>query len=394
MEDKQNLWTKDFIFISIINFFIMIVMYMLIVTIAPFAVEEYGASASMAGLVSGIFIIGTLSARIVTGRVIESIGSRRILLIGMVISVVAIALYFTAHSLPVLLLVRFIHGIGLGIASTATGTMVAQIIPPSRRGEGIGYFSLSTVLATAIGPFFGIYLSQHADFTWIFAFSLILSIIGLGMFFFVEKRPEEAPHEISEPEDAPKGLANYIEKSAIPIAVITLLAGIAYSGVLSFLSFYAKEANLVDTASFFFLVYAVAILVSRPFSGKLLDRKGGTFVVVPSLILFAGGLLLLSQTHTGIILLIAGAIIGLGFGNFQSCAQAIALIGVPIKRIGIATSTFYIFLDFGFGLGPYFLGGVATAFGYRDLYMILAGLIVVALILYLLIARKKQPVIQ
>ncbi|WP_025784418.1 MFS transporter [Sporosarcina sp. D27] len=394
MEDKQNLWTKDFIFISIINFFIMIVMYMLIVTIAPFAVDEYGASASMAGLVSGIFIIGTLSARLATGRVIESIGSRRILLIGMIISVIAIALYFTAHSLPILLLVRFIHGIGLGIASTATGTMVAQIIPPSRRGEGIGYFSLSTVLATAIGPFFGIYLSQHADFTWIFAFSLVLSIIGLGMFFFVDKRPEEAPQEISEPKNAPKGLANYIEKSAIPIAVITLLAGIAYSGVLSFLSFYAKEANLVDTASFFFLVYAIAILVSRPFSGKLLDRKGGTFVVVPALILFAGGLLLLSQTHTGIILLIAGAIIGLGFGNFQSCAQAIALIGVPIKRIGIATSTFYIFLDFGFGLGPYFLGGVATAFGYRDLYMILSGLIVVALILYLLIGRKKRPVIQ
>lgn len=394
MEDKQNLWTKDFIFISIINFFIMIVMYMLIVTIAPFAVDEYGASASMAGLVSGIFIIGTLSARIATGRVIESMGSRRILLIGMVISVLAIALYFTAHSLPVLLLVRFIHGIGLGVASTATGTMVAQIIPPARRGEGIGYFSLSTVLATAIGPFFGIYLSQHVEFTWIFVFSLVLGVIGLAMFFFVDKRPEEAPQEVVGPKDAPKGLANYIEKSAIPIAVITLLAGIGYSGVLSFLSFYAKEANLVDAASFFFLIYAVAILISRPFSGKLLDRKGGTFVVVPSLVLFAGGLLLLSQTHTGFILLVAGAIIGLGFGNFQSCAQAIALIGVPIKRIGIATSTFYIFLDFGFGFGPYFLGNIATAYGYRDLYMILSGLIVVALILYLLIVRKKQPILQ
>ncbi|WP_432355634.1 MFS transporter [Sporosarcina sp. A2] len=394
MEVKQNLWTKDFIFISIINFFLMIVMYMLMVTIAPFAVEEYGASASMAGLVSGIFIIGTLSARIGTGRVIESIGSRRILLFGMIISVIAVALYFIAHSLPILLIVRFIHGIGLGIASTATGTMIAQIIPASRRGEGIGYFSLSTVLATAIGPFFGIYLSQHVEFTWIFIFSLALGLVGLAMFFFVDKRPEEAPQEIVEVKDTPKGLANYIEKSALPIAAVILLAGIGYSGVLSFLSFYAKEANLVDAASFFFLIYAVAILISRPFSGKLLDRKGGTFVVVPSLVLFAGGLLLLSQTHTGFILLIAGAIIGLGFGNFQSCAQAIALIGVPIKRIGIATSTFYIFLDFGFGFGPYFLGNVATAYGYRDLYMILAGLVVVALVLYLLISRKKQPAIQ
>lgn len=394
MEKKQNLWTKDFIFISIINFFLMLVMYMLVVTIAPFAVEEYGASASMAGLVSGIFIIGTLLARLATGRVIESIGSRRILLFGLLLSVVGVALYFIAHSLPILLIVRFVHGLGLGIASTATGTVIAQIIPPSRRGEGIGYFSLSTVLATAIGPFFGIYLSQHTDFIWIFIFSLVLGIIGLAMFFFVEKRPEEEPQEVAEPKDAPKGIANYIEKSALPIAFITLLAGIGYSGVLSFISFYAKEADLVGAASFFFLIYAFAILISRPFSGKLLDRKGGTFVVVPSLVLFAGGLLLLSQTHTGVILLVAGAIIGLGFGNFQSCAQAIALIGVPIKRIGIATSTFYIFMDFGFGLGPYFLGNVATAYGYRDLYMILAGLVVAALILYLLFARKKHSAVQ
>lgn len=392
MEGKQNLWTKDFIFISIINFFLMVVMYMLMVTIAPFAVEEYGASASMAGLVSGIFIIGTLIARLGTGRVIEGIGSRRILLFGILLSIISVGLYFIAQTLPLLLIVRFIHGIGLGIASTATGTMIAQIIPPSRRGEGIGYFSMSTVLATAIGPFFGIYLTQHVDFTWLFVFSLVLGVIGLAMFFFVERRPEEAPQDVAELAEKPKGIANYIEKSALPIAAITLLAGIGYSGVLSFLSFYAKEANLVDAASFFFLIYAVAILLSRPFSGKLLDRKGGTFVVVPSLILFAAGLLLLSQTHTGLILLVAGAIIGLGFGNFQSCAQAIALIGVPIKRIGIATSTFYIFLDFGFGFGPYFLGNIATAYGYRDLYMILAGLVVVALVLYLLIGRKKQPV--
>ncbi|GKV68683.1 MFS transporter [Sporosarcina sp. NCCP-2716] len=392
MEENQNLWTKDFIFISIINFFLMIVMYMLMVTIAPFAVEEYGTSASMAGLVSGIFIIGTLSARLATGRVIESIGSRKILLIGLVLSVIAVALYFAAGSLPLLLIVRFIHGIGLGIASTATGTMIAQIIPPSRRGEGIGYFSLSTVLATAIGPFFGIYLSQHVTFTWLFVFSLVLGIIGLAMFFFVEKRPEEEGHEVSEPADAPKGLANYIEKSALPIAVITLLAGVGYSGVLSFLSFFAKEEGLVGAASFFFLVYAAAILVSRPFSGKLLDRKGGPFVIIPSLILFAGGLLLLSNTATGLMLLVAGAVIGFGFGNFQSCAQAIALFGVPIKRIGIATSTFYIFLDFGFGFGPYVLGGVATAYGYRELYLILSGLIVAALVLYLLIARNKKPV--
>ncbi|MHA6260760.1 MFS transporter [Sporosarcina sp. CAU 1771] len=393
MKDKQTLWTKDFIFIAITNFFLMIVMYMLIVTIVPFAVDEYGASSSMAGLVSGIFIIGTLAARIVTGRFIASVGSRKILFVGLLISIGATALYFAAHTLPLLLLVRFIHGIGLGVASTATGTMIAQIIPPSRRGEGIGYFSLSSVLATAIGPFLGIYLSQHINFSWLFYLSLVLSIIGLIMFFFVEKQPIEERIAQGTSEKSPRGLSNYIEKSAIPIAVITLLAGAGYSGVLSFLSFYAIEANFVDAASFFFLIYAIAVLFSRPFSGKLLDRKGGTFVIVPSLILFAGGLLLLSQTQTGFVLLVSGALIGLGFGNFQSCAQAISLNGVPPHRMGVATSTFYIFLDFGFGFGPYFLGNIAAAYGYRNLYVILAGLIVFALVLYLILQRPKSPTV-
>lgn len=389
MENK-TIWTRDFIVTSIINFFLMLVMYLLIVTIAPYAVKEYGVSTSMAGLVSGIFIIGTLIARLAVGGLIEKVGSRNILLIGLSVTVLASTFYFGAVNLPLLMANRFFHGIGLGISSTATGTMVAQMLPPSRRGEGIGYFSLSTVLATAIGPFFGIFLSQHYEFNVLFLFCLALSICCGAMFFFVKKTSAVMPKKDAQQLPRKSGMSGVIEVSALPIAFVTLLSAVAYSGVLSFISFYAEEINLVGAASFFFLVYAIAVLISRPYTGKLLDVKGNKFVVYPALLLFAGGLLLLSGTSAGWMLLLAGGIIGLGFGNFQSCAQAISLQGVRPERLGVATSTFFIFLDFGFGFGPYILGLLVPIVGYRELYLILMLVVIIALGFFMLFSRTRR----
>src|SRR5699024_9646817 len=110
----------------------------------------------------------------------------------------------------------------------------------------------------------------------------------------------------------------------------------------------------------------------------------------PSLILFAGGLLLLSATSAGWMLLLAGGIIGLGFGNFQSCAQAIALQGVKPERLGVATSTFFIFLDFGFGFGPYVLGLLVPIIGYQELYLVLMLVVIIALAFFMLFSRTRR----
>lgn len=389
---EQKLWTKDFINISIINFILMLAMYLLMVTMAPFAVEQYGASTSMAGLVSGIFIIGTLIARIFSGGLIGKIGSKRMLFIGLIVSSIATAFYFGSTNMPLLLANRLFHGIGLGIASTATGTMIAQAIPASRRGEGIGYFSMSTVLATAIGPFFGIFMSQHYPFKMLFVLCLVLSIATLAMYFFVNETVKVSTGRKGEATKR-MSLSGFIEGKALPISIITLFAALAYSGVLSFISFYAKEIKLVETASFFFLVYALVVLVSRPFSGKLLDVKGAKFIVIPSLVFFAIGMIVLSQAHSGIMLLLAGAILGLGYGNFQSCAQAVALKGVSVERIGIATSTFYIFLDSGLGFGPYFLGAVVPRLGYRGMYEVLTIVILLSLVAFVLLFRGRKEAI-
>ncbi|MGE7935091.1 MFS transporter [Viridibacillus arvi] len=395
---KEKLWTKDFIIVSLINFLITLIFFMLMVTIASFAKSEFNASTSMAGLVSSIFIIGTLMGRLVTGRIIGDVGSKKTLLIGLIAFSATTALYFGAFNLPLLLANRFLHGLSVGIASTATGTIIAQLIPPTRRGEGIGYYSMSAIMATAIGPFVGILLTQiFPDFYMIFLINLGLSFICLATFLLV-KVPQQVATKSSQTEKASNSgfkLSNFIETKAVPISFVALVIGFSYSGVMSFLSFYSESINLVTAGSYFFLIYAIVILLSRPFTGRLMDTKGANIIVYPSLIIFAIGMTLFSQASSGIILLLAAALIGLGYGNFNSIAQALAIKVTPNHQLGLATSTYFIFYDFGLGVGPYLLGFLVPVFGYRHLFLSMVIVILISIVLYYFLhGRKDKALLQ
>ena len=387
-QSKPKLWTKDFIVASLVNFFLILIFYLLMVTIAAYAAEEYQATTSQAGLVTGIFIIGTLFGRLVIGRIIDNIGRKRTLVIGLVLFTLTTLIYFVNIGLPFLMVNRLLHGMTLGMASTAAGTIAAQIIPMVRKGEGIGYFSMSATMATAIGPFIGLFMSQRTSYEMIFGLCLVLGVVSLIISLFIHVPPvEPAPKD-----EHAKGfkISNFLEPKAVPIAFITLAVGFCYASVLSFINFYAIELDLVDTASFFFVVYAVAVLISRPFTGRLMDVKGANYVMYPAFIVFTAGLLLLSTANSSVTLLLSGALIGLGFGNMQSTTQAVAVKLTPPHRMGLATSTFFIFMDAGLGFGPYILGFIIPLTGYSSLYMILAGVALATTLLYYLLHGKKE----
>ncbi|MFJ7511617.1 MFS transporter [Peribacillus simplex] len=387
-QSRPRLWTKDFVIVSSINFFITLIFYLLMVTLAIYAVNELNASTSEAGLISGIFIIGTLIGRLFIGRFIDSIGRKKTLFIGLIFFTLTTLLYFVDLGIGFLLVNRLIHGMAMGMASTATGTIVAQIIPATRKGEGIGYYSMSATLATAIGPFIGLYMAQHTSFQVIFSFCLALGVISLITAFFLYVPALKVTAKVTESKGFK--LSNFIEPKALPISIITLLLAFCYSSVLSFISFYAIEIDLVNTASFFFVVYAVAVLLSRPFSGPLMDRKGSNFIMYPAFMIFGIGLLLLSITTNSFTLLAAGFLIGLGFGNMQSSSQAIAVKLTPPHRMGMATSTFFIMLDAGLGFGPYILGFIIPVTGYSTLYVILGVVVIATSVLYYFLHGKKE----
>ncbi|RXK18607.1 MFS transporter [Macrococcus sp. DPC7161] len=385
--EQEKLWTRPFIMVSLINFIIMLSMFLLLVTISTYAVDEYHVSTSTAGLVSGIFIVGSLFGRFWAGKNIDILGQKKILIIGTVLFTVTTGLYFLSFNLPILLAVRLFNGMGCGIASTATGTIAAFITPMKRRGEGISYFSMSAVMATAIGPFLGMFLLQFITFRQLFIFCLVLAIIACFMLSMIKTndRPKKAITSTS------KGirLSEYIDKNAVPIGIVVLICCTAYSSVLSFISFFTKENNLVTAGSFFFLAYAVTVLLSRPITGKLMDNKGANIVMIPALISYVMGLFTLSITHNAFTLLLAAVFLGFGYGNFQSIAQAIAVKVTDHEKMGLATSTYFIFLDFALGFGPYVLGIFIPTLGMHGLYRTMSIVVIIGIVAYYFLHGRK-----
>ena len=377
--EQERLWTKNFVVISLASFFVAMVFYLLMTTMALFSVQEFQANQSQAGLASGVFVVGALGFRLLVGRYIELIGRKKVVYGSLFLFFLLSFLYWKVDNLQFLFLVRFIHGGAFGAANTAIQTIIIDNIPLAKRGEGIGYFSLSSTLATAIGPLLGIVLMQYCGFEMIFLACNILAMISIICLYSAQIKNVELS---IEQRNSFKNLhwQDFFEEKALPISLIMFVMGIAFSGILTFINSYALSLNLALAAKFFFLIYAVFIIISRPFTGRLLDLKGDNFIMYPALFVYGISLFLLSEGYNDYLFLTAGALIGLGFGTVMSSSQVIATKKSPRHKMGLATATFFFALDFGVGIGPYFIGLLIPYIGFSGMYKLLS-IIVIAMIL-------------
>lgn len=388
---QPKLWTKDFIILSLVNFFLIFIYLLLNATIALYVLREFDATTGQAGLAAGIFIIGALTGRIFTGSLMKRLQYKRLLVAGLIFFALTILLYLVNYGLSFFIISRFFNGIALGITTTVIGTLVVLTIPTSKRGEGIGYFAVSTAVATGLGPFVGLYMAQHTGFYMIFIVCLLLAIVSIIIGFFVRMPEVEKVDEVEVKEEGKSfKLSEYIEPKALPISFIVLIMTFCFSSVLSYINLYAIELNLIDTASFFFIVYTVTVLISRPFTGRLMDSIGANYIMYSAFIIFGIGMVLLGTAHSALTLLIAAGLIGLGFGNISSISQTIAVTVAPPHRMGLASATFFIFYDIGNGFGPSLLGLVIPITGYPTIYMILGVAVIATSVLYYVLYGKKE----
>jgi len=384
---KEKLWTKNFMIISGASFLLGMIFYLLMVTMAPYAIETFDASTAQAGLVTGLFIIGVLIGRLYIGRKLIDFDTRKVLMIGLGLFAGSSLLYFIQQGISFLLFSRFLHGLSFGIATTAMSTIIAVILPRSRKGEGIGYYSMSITLATAIGPFIGVMMTKYASYSGIFLLCFILGLFSF-VIIFMSKIPSLKRER--RPEESKLSLDQFFEPKAFPIAIIIMGVSFCYASILSFINLYAAEINLVEAASFFFLVYAISILVSRPITGRIVDSIGANYVMYPCIAFLAIGMVLLSLAQNSFMLLLAAALIGIGFGNIQSTAQVVAIKMTTPERMGLATSTYYIAMDAAMGFSPSFLGIILPSLGYQNMYLALAILAMTMIGVYYFIYGRKE----
>lgn len=383
---KEPIFTKSFNLNFAINFFVYLCMYLLIVVIASYSKTEFHTSDSLAGLVVGLFIIGSLIGRFITGKYVNQFGPKKILIFGLICIIVTQLLYFILGSVWFLMIVRLLNGLVTAIATTATGTIAAYVTPPTRKSEGISLFSLSLVLGTAIGLFFGMLLMTSFSINVLFIICVILGVLSglLGLFIKIDfKTTENELHSTSK-----KGFSfnHFIAKEAVPVAIVMLLIGVTYAAILTYLQAFAIERYLVTAASYFFIFYTIASLVTRPIAGRLIDDKNENVIMYPAFVFLIISFALLMFSFNGWILLIA---LGIGYGNLSSSMQAIAIKVSPSTKYGLATSTYFIGLDIGIGFDPSILGLFTHMITYSQLYGIMAILGLITLVIYLFIHGRK-----
>lgn len=386
---KDPIFTKSFNLNFVINFFVYLCMYLLIVVIAGYSKTEFHASDSLAGLVVGLFIVGSLIGRFITGKYVNSFGPKKILIFGLICLIITQLLYFIPGSVWFLMIVRLLNGIATAIATTATGTIAAYVTPPTRKSEGISLFSLSLVLGTAIGPFFGMLLMSSFSIQILFMICVILGVLSglLSLFIKIDFKTVASKNDTSNRKAF--SLGNFIAKEAIPVAIVMMLIGVTYAAILTYLQAFAVERNLVTAASYFFIFYAVASLVTRPIAGRLMDDKNENVVVYPAFIFLIISFAMLMFSFDGWVLLIAGIALGIGYGNLSSSMQAIAIKVSPSTKYGLATSTYFIGLDIGIGFGPSFLGLFTHMITYSQLYGIMAILGIITLFIYFVVHGRN-----
>jgi len=383
-----RIWTRTFLAIFAINFVLNMAQFM-INALIPKLAESFGASATIIGLVTGLFAATSLTVRPFVGAATFRFPNHVLLAVTATIILAAFVLYGLADSVEMVVAGRLLHGFGMGFLAPVTLALASDALPESRMASGIGIFSLGQAIAMAFGPSVGL---------------VLLGLVGYGPTFFIgasamgavallalSLRSTHAPNPLA----TRWGWSSFIAKEAIAPAVVVFFLGGAYSVVNSFVILYGESVGVTEIG-LFFTAYALALLVSRPLTGGIADRFGVTAVIVPGTIIYGLAFVLLSGARTLPDFLVAGAVSAFGYGICQPAVQALSLMAVDRPRRGIASNTNYMGLDLSYLVMPTAAGAIVSLVqsggtpapeAYSLMFQIMIIPVALGLLVFLLFAR-------
>jgi MFS family permease len=383
--------TRDFLIAWVMSFLLAATFYLFMVTTSGYAIGRFGASTALAGLSTSIAVLSAIVTRPITGRVIFRIGCIRTLTIGFVSSLLLSICYFFTSSIGVLIAVRIVHGLCIGVAGTSIFTVGSLLVPKNKSGIGMGLFSLSATIGVALGPFLATALSNTGNYIAIYTATATGAALDVCLIMFIRLKNVrlDAPGLTVKPA---KGLARFMEPAILPAAVIAGLAYSVYGCIVAFLSVSTRGTGLEHAAAYFFILYAAGILCSRPITGRVFDRHGENPMMYAGLAILAAGMLLTGLARNGASLLAAAFLDGAGLGAVLSVTLSIGVKYTPPERLGMANSTYYIFLDAGLTAGPV-LGGILVPYiGYAGIYALGMPVALFGILLYYIIhGRSHRP---
>lgn len=349
----------------------------------PVYVLSIGGSIAEAGFVGGAASLTALFLRPLAGWLTDVWRRRPVVLIGSSCYGLASVVYALSGSVGSVLLGRVVQGFGISYYTTASNSYVVDIAPNKRRGEAIGLFAAANSLGLLVGPAVGFSIISLQSFHQLFNFATCLILVACIVSLFTKEK--RRPPDIRQPSWTWR--TGILAIDALPIAWTALCLAIAWGSVTTFLAIFASSRG-IENPGLYFSVEAIALLISRAFSGRLADQHGRAFAIIPGVIAMSLAVALLPLAHEYPEFMVSAMFMGLGFGMAQPASMALLVDQVSLGQRAIAVATYFIGYDGGIFLGSFLSGAVSQVWGFGVMWPFAA---VCALLSLLPILKVPYP---
>ncbi|MEI6060635.1 MAG: MFS transporter [Bacteroidota bacterium] len=366
MNEKEMIWNRNFVFLILSNFLMYITYYAILSALPIYLVSDLHATKMQVGIVVGTYTIASVLVRPFSGFALDRFGRRTIFLSALLLYSFLFSGYLVAVSILSIILLRFAQGLTWGFTTVSGSTIAVDIIPVSKRGQGIGYFALSTTLGMSVGPVIGLFICHQWGYVPMFVSGCFISLASLACAYSVHLRKRfVVGKRIRLKWDS------MFDKNSIRPSINVFITMIAYGGLLSFIALYGREIG-IRNSSLYFLIFSIGIAAARLTSGKEFDKNGPGRIITLCLLLLIIGFPLLALAKNEVLFYISAIIIGFGngviFPTFSSMVNNLA----DSTHRGAANSTLYTAVDLGMGLGMIMAGFIAQKVSLSAIFWISA----------------------
>lgn len=371
-EVRPRLFTRSYCCILAANFLLFFGFWLLIPLLPFYLKERYGLSEGLIGLILCSYTISALVVRPFSGYLLDTFARKPLYIMAYAVFTLIFFGYVAGGLLTLFVIFRVVHGLAFGMVTVGGNTLVVDIMPSARRGEGLGYYGLTNNTAMSIGPMVGLFLHDVLPFEHIFLLGMSICLGGFVLALCVK-----APTKPRMKRPA-LSLDRFILLKGIPAGIALLLISIPYGATTNYVAMYVREIHLDVAPGLFFTVLAAGMGISRLFSGRFVDRgyvteciRSGFYLVVAAFLLLAAcsRIVLWSAPAAVTCFFVIALLQGVGFGIMFPAYNSLYINLAPNNRRATATSTYLTSWDVGIGLGILTSGVVAEHFSFAAVYL-------------------------
>ena len=385
---EEKLFNKNYLCLCAANFLFFFSFYLLLPVLPFFIIEHFQGSKAVIGTVISCYTLATLVVRPFSGYMMDTFKRKPLYLFALSLFTAIFCGYPFASTITLLIVIRVAHGLAFGLTSVGGNTLVIDVVPSEHRGEGIGYYGVANNIAMAVGPMVGLFVYEHLSFNAIFMGCMGCSFLAA---LFASRIHTKVRPPVKRP---PLSLDRFILIKGLLAGISFMLLAFAYGQISNYIALYAKEMALSISSGLFFTVYAVGLIVSRLFAGRMVDKGKVTHTIALGLGITVVALLGLGlchyvnswgSTYTAVAFLLIALCCGLGFGAAFPSFNALFINLATNAQRGTATSTYLTSWDLGLGIGIFSGGMLAEHFSFATAYLVASASVLVSLVFFILV---------